>query len=187
MIKESECRLVRLGDECKFFSGGTPKSGIAKYYNGEIPFIRSGEIHENSTELFLSEEGLNNSSAKMVKKGDLLLALYGATSGEVDISKINGAINQAILCIRPHTINSEYLMYLFQCYKNDILNTYLQGGQGNLSAELIKNLTFDIPDNSTQESIVFFLNRIDKMLTDTAKTLAAIIRLKQGLIQKLFI
>ena len=49
------------------------------------------------TELFLSEDGLKNSSAKLVSKGDLLLALYGATSGEIGISKIDGAINQAIL------------------------------------------------------------------------------------------
>ena len=52
------------------------------------------------TELFITEEGLNNSSAKRVEIGDLLLALYGATSGDIAISKINGAINQAILCIR---------------------------------------------------------------------------------------
>lgn len=91
----------RLGEFCKTFSGGTPKSGETRYYeNGTIPFIRSGEIHDNKTELYITKDGLNESSAKMVAAGDILYALYGATSGEVDISKINGAINQAILCIR---------------------------------------------------------------------------------------
>ena len=84
----------------KVFSGGTPLSKIKSFYNGNIPFIRSGEINKGKTEMFLSEEGLKNSSAKLICKGDLLLALYGATSGEIGSSKINGAINQAILCIK---------------------------------------------------------------------------------------
>ena len=92
-------KSVRLGDECTFFSGGTPKSTDSSFYGGEIPFIRSGEIHGTKTELFLTDDGLKYSSAKLVSKGDLIVALYGATSGEVDISKIDGAINQAILCM----------------------------------------------------------------------------------------
>src|SRR5699024_10277636 len=56
------------------FSGGTPLSSNPNYYNGEIPFIRSGEIYTDKTELFITEEGLQNSSAKMVNAGDLLLA-----------------------------------------------------------------------------------------------------------------
>src|SRR5690606_27621598 len=82
------------------FSGGTPLTSNKNYYDGSIPFIRSGEIGAERTELFLSEEGLKNSSAKMVSKGDVLLALYGATSGEIAISLLDGAINQAILCIK---------------------------------------------------------------------------------------
>ena len=91
--------VKKLGDECRFFSGGTPLTTNRSYYDGNIPFIRSAEISGDTTELTISESGLNNSSAKMVQKGDLLYALYGATSGEVSISKIDGAINQAILCI----------------------------------------------------------------------------------------
>lgn len=67
--------------------------GQKKYYEGNIPFIRSAEINSDSTELFLSEEGLKNSSAKTVAKGDILYALYGVTSGEVGRSRLNGAIN----------------------------------------------------------------------------------------------
>jgi type I restriction enzyme, S subunit len=90
----------KLGEVGTFFSGGTPLTSKRHYFDGNIPFIRSGEINSSSTEQFISEEGLKNSSAKMVEVGDLLYALYGATSGEVGISQINGAINQAILCIR---------------------------------------------------------------------------------------
>src|SRR5690606_14411032 len=68
-----------------FFSGGTPNTSIDEYYNGSIRFIRSGEIDKLRTQQFISEIGFKNSSAKMVTKGDLLMALYGANSGEVAI------------------------------------------------------------------------------------------------------
>ena len=180
-------KSVCLSDECTFFSGGTPKSTDSSFYGGTIPFIRSGEIHDENTALFLTDDGLKYSSAKMVSKGDLIFALYGATSGEVDISKINGAINQAILCIRPTQINRTFLKYLLEDRKNDILNTYLQGGQGNLSAEIIKNLVFDIPDEQSQLKVVNFLSVIDKHINNSLKCIEAITELRSGLMQQLFI
>lgn len=100
----------KIGTITESFSGGTPTAGKSEYYGGEIPFIRSGEISSDSTELFITDAGLNNSSAKMVELGDILYALYGATSGEVSISRINGAINQAILALRPIQGDDSYMI-----------------------------------------------------------------------------
>ena len=180
-------KSVRLGDECTFFSGGTPRSTDSSFYGGEIPFIRSGEIHGAKTELFLTDDGLKYSSAKLVSKGDLIVALYGATSGEVDISQIDGAINQAILCIRPKLVNRTFLKYLLEDSKDDILNTYLQGGQGNLSAEIIKNLVFDIPDDRSQSAVVDFLDMIDQRISKDLMKLESIATLRSALMQQLFI
>ena len=180
-------KSVRLGDECTFFSGGTPRSTDSSFYGGEIPFIRSGEIHGAKTELFLTDDGLKYSSAKLVSKGDLIVALYGATSGEVDISQIDGAINQAILCIRPKLVNRTFLKYLLEDSKDDILNTYLQGGQGNLSAEIIKNLVFDIPDDRSQSAVVDFLDMIDQRISKSLMKLESIATLRSALMQQLFI
>jgi len=180
-------KSVRLGDECTFFSGGTPRSTDSSFYGGEIPFIRSGEIHGAKTELFLTDDGLKYSSAKLVSKGDLIVALYGATSGEVDISQIDGAINQAILCIRPKLVNRTFLKYLLEESKDDILNTYLQGGQGNLSAEIIKNLVFDIPDDRSQSAVVDFLDMIDQRISKSLMKLESIATLRSALMQQLFI
>jgi type I restriction enzyme S subunit len=185
--KATVWKSIRLGDECVFFSGGTPKSTDSSYYGGSIPFIRSGEIHGEKTELFLTEAGLQNSSAKMVSKGDLLIALYGATSGEVDISKIDGAINQAILCIRPYDMSRQYLRYLLEDSKDDIINTYLQGGQGNLSAEIIKNLRVDMPDSTAQSSVVEFLSMIERRIEMSIAECEQIQAMKRSLIQQLFI
>ena len=185
--KATVWKSIRLGDECVFFSGGTPKSTDSSYYGGSIPFIRSGEIHGEKTELFLTEAGLQNSSAKMVSKGDLLIALYGATSGEVDISKIDGAINQAILCIRPYDMSKQYLRHLLEDSKDDIINTYLQGGQGNLSAEIIKNLRVDMPDSTAQSSVVEFLSMIERRIEMSIAECEQIQAMKRSLIQQLFI
>ena len=178
---------VRLDNECTFFSGGTPKSTDSRFYGGTIPFIRSGEIHGEKTELFLTDDGLKYSSAKTVSKGDLILALYGATSGEVDIAKIDGAINQAILCIRPSRINRTFLKYLLEDSQDDILNTYLQGGQGNLSAEIIKNLVFEIPDEQSQSKVVIFLSAIDQRIISSCVYIQKLTKFRSGLLQKLFI
>ena len=177
----------KLGDICTTFSGGTPSITHQEYYNGDIPFIKSGEIHSDKTEMFITDIGLKNSSAKLVKKGDLLFALYGATSGEVDISKINGAINQAILCVKSDTLNLNYLKELLSYNKNQILCKYLQGGQGNLSADIFKALKFKFPIKKEQDKISDFLINYDKITHIEEHLLNLYINYKQGLLQQLFI
>lgn len=179
----------KLGDICKTFSGGTPKSEEARYYeNGTISLIRSGEIHDDKTELRITKDGLNESSAKMVDIGDILYALYGATSGEVDISKIKGAINQAILCIRPlNDFHRKFIVEILRHNKETILRTYLQGGQGNLSAQIIQSLFFDFPCLAEQQKIADCLSSLDEVIEKQKSTLAAWEELKKGLLQQMFV
>ncbi len=176
----------KIGDICKTFSGGTPSITNTSYYNGDIPFIKSGEIHSCETEMTITEAGLKNSSAKLVSKGDLLFALYGATSGDVDISKIDGAINQAILCIRSENMNLLFLKNLFSLYKEQILCKYLQGGQGNLSAEIIKSLMFFLPCLEEQEKIAGFLSKVDELINECESEVKDLEEQKKGLMQKIF-
>lgn len=179
----------KLGDICKTFSGGTPKSGKTRYYeNGTISFIRSGEIHDDKTELRITKDGLNESSAKMVDISDILYALYGATSGEVDISKIKGAINQAILCIRPlNDFHRKFIVEILRHNKETILRTYLQGGQGNLSSQIIQSLVFDFPCLAEQQKIADCLSSLDEVIEKQKATLAAWEELKIGLLQQMFV
>ena len=178
--------VKKLGNVIDTFSGGTPLAGKSIYYeNGTIPFIRSGEIYQNYTELFITEKGLQESSAKMVKRGDLLFALYGANSGEIAISQINGAINQAILCIRPKHDNVNYLNNVFVLLKEKILHKYLQGGQGNLSAEIVKSLNFVFPPLPEQEKIAEILGTWDEAIEKLSGLIEQKKLLKKGLMQKL--
>ncbi|MGT9555058.1 restriction endonuclease subunit S [Enterococcus faecium] len=178
----------KLGDITESFSGGTPTAGKSEYYGGDIPFIRSGEISSELTELFITENGLNNSSAKMVKAGDILYALYGATSGEVSISRINGAINQAILAIRPTKNDNSYLIVQWlRKQKDTIISTYLQGGQGNLSGSIVKDLVITLPqDKEEQNKIGAFFKQLDDTIALHQRKLDLLKETKKGFLQKMF-
>ncbi|WP_462333503.1 restriction endonuclease subunit S [Phocaeicola plebeius] len=167
------------------FSGGTPKAGNNEYYDGNIPFIRSGEIHQKNTALFLSELGLAKSSAKIVEKGDLLIALYGANSGDSAISQINGAINQAILCIRPYNLLTSFLCSFLELKKNMYVAKYLQGGQGNLSGDIVNNYIIPIPPLPEQQKISEILNAWDKAIKKQTQLIEKLELRKKGLIKQL--
>lgn len=176
-----------MGDVTSSYSGGTPTASTSNYYGGAIPFIRSGEISKDSTELTITEEGLNNSAAKLVKRGDILYALYGATSGEVSISRLDGAINQAILAIKPCIGYDSYLlMSLLKNEKKKIREKFLQGGQGNLSARIVKNIKLDIPSINEQTKIGCLLLQLDRTITLHEEKKRQLECLKSALLQKMF-
>ena len=180
-----EWKSKSMGKACKMFSGGTPDTSKKEFYGGTIPFIRSAEINKSSTELFITEEGFKNSSTKMVKKGDILIALYGANSGEVALSKIDGAINQAILCLR-HETNNVFVYHYFTHMKNWIISKYIQGGQGNLSGQIIKSVNLYFPKAEEQQKIADFLSEIDTMITGQSNKVEQLKAHKKGLMQGLF-
>jgi len=185
-IIPNEWEVKRLGEISQMFSGGTPKSTEQMYFNGEIPFIKSGEINNAKTEQYLSELGLKNSSAKLIERGDLLYALYGATSGECALSKISGAINQAILCIRPtKDVDRYFLLSFLQKGKEYYYNSYLQGGQGNLSADIVKGYKILTPPLPEQRKIAEVLSTWDRAIEKQMLLVEKLELRKKGLMQQL--
>ena len=177
----------KLGDVSESYSGGTPTVGIKEYYGGQIPFIRSAEINSDKTELFITEEGLNNSSARYVSKGDILYALYGATSGEVGRARLKGAINQAILAIQPNpNYDAEYIVQWLRKRKKNIIDTYLQGGQGNLSGMIVKGFIMDFPSLQEQQQIGGFFSSLDRLIILHQRKCDETKELKKYMLQKMF-
>ena len=177
----------KLGELTESYSGGTPAAGESEFYGGSIPFIRSAEIASKSTELFLTGKGYESSSARMVKPGDVLYALYGATSGEVAVSKQKGAINQAILAILPHDdCDARYLAAWLRRRKDYIVTTFLQGGQGNLSGVIVKNLEVAIPSLPEQQRIGSCLSLLDSLITLHQRKYDKLCVLKKSMLDKMF-
>ena len=177
----------KLGEVVKSYSGGTPTASNKEYYGGDIPFIRSAEINSDMTELYITQKGLDNSSAKMVEKGTILYAMYGATSGEVGISKINGAINQAILAMIPSGYNSKIIAQYLRKNKESIIGKYLQGGQGNLSANIILDLSIELPGIEESNQIANFLESFDNIITLHQRKLEHLQLQKKALLQQMFV
>ena len=178
---QGEWKKCKLSENCTFFSGGTPSSSNKDFYGGNIAFIRSGELHADSTELFITQAGFDSSSAKMVEVGDLLLAMYGATSGDIAVSKIKGAINQAILCIRTKQ-NKKFIESVWNKHVSKNLRKYLQGGQGNLSADIVKGISFFFPTLKEQEKIANLVSLLDERIATQNKIIDKLQSLIKGIV-----
>ena len=121
----------------------------------------------------------------MVEIGDLLLAMYGATSGDIAISKIKGAINQAILCIRTNQ-NKKFIESVWNKHVSKILRKYLQGGQGNLSADIVKGISFSFPTLEEQERIANLISLLDERIATQNKIIDKLQSLIKGINQRVF-
>ncbi|MGD9851203.1 MAG: restriction endonuclease subunit S [Nitrospirales bacterium] len=183
-----EWEVKPLGDIARFFSGGTPPTAIASYYGGDIPWITSGNLNKSfvrDVEGSITKEGLESSSAKMVEADTLLIALYGATSGVTAISKIRAAINQAVLAIIPQSDSSFFLFYKLSHLKDWIINTYTQGGQPNLSGDIVKSIKLALPTIEEQTAIAAILSDMDAEIAALETKLTKTRQLKQGMMQEL--
>lgn len=180
---------IKLGTYCETFSGGTPSRTNAQYYSGDIPFIKSGDLNQKSIskiDEYVNENALKNSSAKVVEKNTLLLALYGATAGVVAITNLRAAINQAVLAIIPNEkLNNRYLYFVLNEIMPMQVQRLVQGGQPNLNGTMIKKLKIRVPTFKEQQKIAFFLSEIDKEINALDKELLSFQKQKQGLMQQL--
>ena len=107
--------------------------------------------------------------------------MYGATSGDIAISKIEGAINQAILCIRTKQ-NKKFLESIWNKHVSKILRKYLQGGQGNLSADIVKSISFSFPTLEEQERIANLILLLDERIATQNKIIEDLKKLKSAIV-----
>jgi len=181
--------VKKMGNVCSVYSGGTPSTSTHSYYGGDIPWITSSDLNSGiiySVNGRITKKGLDCSSAKMVKPDSLLLALYGATAGVVGFTKIEAAINQAVLALLPKQDNSIYLYHYFIYKKDWLIKTYTQGGQPNLSGEIIKSINLPIPPTkSEQTAIATVLSDTDALIERLGKLIAKKKAIKQGAMQQL--
>jgi type I restriction enzyme S subunit len=171
-------------------SGGTPSRNKPEYFNGSIPWIKTGELKEKyiyDTEEKITEEAVKNSSAKLVPKNSLIVAMYGATIGNVSINKIDATTNQACCVIIPQKerLNYEFLYYLLAFWKEKLIKLGAGGAQPNISQQIIKNLLIPIPSIKEQIEIANILAILDKKIQNEKKKFDSLSNLKKGLMQVL--
>ena len=144
-------------------AGGTPKkSNKAFYEGGSIPWLLSGEVgRAEITEAsnFITEEGLNGSSAKLFPPNSVLVAMYGATAGEAGVLRFEAATNQAVCAILPGEEHvPEYLYYYLLHAKAELVSQAIGNAQPNISQAKIKALVVPLPPLEEQQRIVAVLD-----------------------------
>ena len=156
-----------MGEVCKTTSGGTPSKTHNEYYEGgTIPWLRSGEVNKMfiyDTELFITDEGLNNSSAKWFPENTVVIAMYGATVGQVGILKNKMTTNQAICGIFPNDVFLPiYLYYFLQGKKQEYIDMASGGAQPNISQNIVRDTLVGCPPLSLQQSFATKIEAIEK-------------------------
>lgn len=155
--------IKKLGDVCETGAGGTPLKAHKDFYlGGTIPWLMSGEVSQGEVfeaKNFITEKGLKNSSAKLFPRNTVLVAMYGATAGQVGILKFEACTNQAVCGILPNdkTI-PEYLFYCFLSKKEELVSQAVGGAQPNISQIKIRNTKIPLPPLSEQQRIVSILD-----------------------------
>ncbi|MCF8348578.1 MAG: restriction endonuclease subunit S, partial [Bacteroidales bacterium] len=168
-LKQSTYNVVKIGEVFKTSSGGTPSKSNEKYWNnGTIPWLKSGEVAQGF--IYKSEESitglaLQESSAKIFPVNSVLIAMYGATAGQVGLLKIQSSTNQAVCAIYPNenTI-PEYLYYLLKVKRDYLVGLSVGGAQPNISQTIIKELKIPLPPLSVQEEIVAEIERYQQII-----------------------
>lgn len=158
----------------KVCSGGTPKSSITSYYDGDIPWLNTNEVdfcNIYNTKRHISEEGLKNSAAKYIPENTVVVAMYGVTAGKCAITKIPLTTNQACcnLIIDQTKANFQYVYYYLKL-QSTYLNSLATGGaQQNLNAILIKKFQIPMPSLAIQNKIASILSNYDTLIDINTK------------------
>ena len=176
---------IKLGDLTKISSGGTPLRSNPEYWDGDIPWIKSGELLDdvnNGSEEYITKNGLSNSAAKLFPQDTILVALYGQgkTRGKTGRLLIEASTNQAICGIFPNSnFLSEYVQYWLRSIYWELRKTASGGAQPNWNSTTIKEIKIKLPPLNEQELIIKKLKKKISELQEYEKIILNIKEKKQ--------
>ncbi|MGM0609026.1 MAG: restriction endonuclease subunit S [Candidatus Muiribacteriota bacterium] len=184
-----------LGEVCKTAAGGTPLKSKKEYYeNGTIPWLCSGEVKQGniySSANYITQQGLDNSSAKIFPINTVVVAMYGATAGDVGMLKLQTSTNQAVCGIFPSKLLlPKFIYYAFTFKKSNLIAQAIGNAQPNISQSKIKNTLIPLISKDKQKQIVKELDRLKEQTKQLEKyyeqKLKNLDELKKSVLQKAF-
>ncbi|MCW3984875.1 MAG: N-6 DNA methylase [Candidatus Bathyarchaeota archaeon] len=172
-------------------SGGTPSRTITTYFKGNIPWVKISDLVEleyvKDTEEKITKEALENSSAKMLSQGTVLVSIF-ATIAKVSILDIDACTNQAIASLKPKSskIMSEYLMYYLHTLKPYYIQKARGVSQKNINLQVLKSVKIPVPHLSIQKSIVEKINSRKMILDELEKTRLRAMNVIKRIVENIF-
>ena len=156
-----------LGDRLETTSGGTPSRKHPEYYeDGTIPWLTSGEVNKGKIDTpdhYITEAGLCNSSAKLVPVNSVVVAMYGATAGQVGLVTYETTTNQAVCCIKPNAqVAPVFLRYALEFKKDWMIGQCAGGAQPNISQGIVKKVAIPDVTLARQQEFADFVSAVDK-------------------------
>ena len=171
ILPENWC-WTRLENVANWGSGGTPSRKHPEYYQGNIPWIKTGELKDDfiyDAEEHISEEAISKSNAKLFPVNTVVLAMYGATIGKAGIMGCELATNQACACgVSNESINYRFLFEYIKSQKDGFIASGKGGAQPNISQQIIKSYPIPLPPLPEQKRIVYRIESLFSKL-DEAK------------------
>jgi len=170
-----------LGELCQTTSGGTPTRKRADFFEGTIPWVKSGELPDgpvSEIEEFITDDALANSSAKVFPAGTLLIALYGATVGKLGILTRDAATNQAVCAVfPPKELDTRFLFWHLRLRRANLAAQAVGGAQPNISQTILRSLHVPVPPIDQQRRIVAELekqfSRLEKAVATLTRAIVA--------------
>ena len=186
--KFKKLKLSNLGE---WKTGGTPSRAKKEYYNGNIPWLSSGELNDKycfDSKEKISELAIEESNAKIIEKGSLLLGMYDTAALKSTINCISCSCNQAIAYskLNENISNTVYVYYSIQISKEYFKSQQRGVRQKNLNLSMVKNLEIPIPPIEFQNEFAAFVEKIDSIKAAAEKSLEQLNDNFNSLMQKAF-
>ena len=184
-----EWSVKSISDLANVIGGGTPDTTIKSYWNGNIQWFTPSEIGKTKyVELSLRTitlEGLNNSNAKLLPPYTILLSSR-ATVGECSIALQECATNQGFQSLIAKNCDIDFLYYLIQTKKKDLIRKACGSTFLEISANEIRKIHTNVPSNAEQKKIGALLSLIDKRIETQNKIIEDLKKLKSAIYQEMF-
>lgn len=188
-------KTEKLSQICKIFSGGTPSTKIEQYWNGDIPWLSSGETRNNfitETERKITSEGVKNSSTRLAKKGDVVVASAGQgnTRGQVSLCLIDTYVNQSVIVLRANKqiILPQFLFYNLKSRYDELRSiSDSHSSRGSLPKNILSDVRATFPTLVEQKKIASILGTIDDSIENLQKQNKILNKIAQAVFKSWFV
>lgn len=183
-------RIKKLSQIARTYAGGTPLRSNPLYYNGNIPWVKSGEVDNSNiyeTEEYVTELAVKETATRFIEKNSVLIALYGATAGKVGRLRVRACCNQAVLAVNTidENANNDFIYFYLKLSAEELIKMSQGSGQPNLSKGIIDKLSVKLPPLPEQQKIAEILSTVDEKIDAIDQRIAQTQELKKGLMQQL--